>query len=117
MEGIEILCPKGWSELEVGFVGDGQFSLVLFQQFCCSHHFLNSVYLFVIAAEWSVVIKALVLGIGYDLAGQTQNTKFCFARFELLTVGLLKIMGCCGVSAGKVAISGGLFLSRKRCQH
>jgi hypothetical protein len=29
--------------------------------------------------------------MGYDLAGQTQNMKFSFARFEVLTVVLLKI--------------------------
>jgi hypothetical protein len=42
-------------------------------------------------AERSVVITALVLSVGDGLAGQTQNTAFSFARFEVCTVVLLKI--------------------------
>jgi hypothetical protein len=84
---------KGCSELNVGFVGDddSHFYLV-FHLFCSSHHsWILFIYLFVIVAEWSVVIAAFVLSMGYDLAGQTQNMKFGFARLEVLTVVLLKI--------------------------
>lgn len=82
--------PKAWSVLNVGLVGDGQYYLVVFQQFCFSH-ILNYIYLFVIVAEWSVAITALVLRVGYDLAGRTQNMTFSFARFEVFTVVLLKV--------------------------
>jgi hypothetical protein len=98
VEGIEILCPKDclnwmWDMWEM--VNS------------CLYYFSNSVaaiiswilfvYLYVIAAKGSVVTTALVLGMGYDLAGHTQNIKSCFARFVVLIVGLLKIQLFWGV--------------------
>jgi hypothetical protein len=49
------------------------------------------IYLFIIVAEWSVVIAAFVLSMGCDLTGQTQNMKFSFERFEGPTLVLLRI--------------------------
>ena len=77
---------KGWSLLNVGFVIDGQYALVVFQQFCFSH-ILNSVCLFI----YLLLLNGLVISVGYYLVGQTQNTPCSFARFEVYTVVLLKI--------------------------
>jgi hypothetical protein len=71
-----------WSVLPCGI------SAILFQSYIELYLFI---YLFVIVAEWSVAITALVLRVGYDLAGRTQNMTFSFARFEVFTVVLLKV--------------------------
>jgi hypothetical protein len=61
--------PQGWSVLNVRICGRWSIlacgiSAILFQ----SYLGILFVYLFVIVAEWSVAVTALVLSIGYDLA-------------------------------------------------